>query len=508
MMSPDSEPAQGTSYAPAAFDSGGRKGRRLPLPLAFFLTWFRPREVAIRTNHVGVGRVIASLFVTAVVTCAIIVGLVAVSELWMGRWLSSFVSLFLEVIDEFRHFDWYIKGLIVLSPLGALLGVAVLASLFAPWGAQYEPWTRSFGHAFRRTLIAFSIAIPLTVVAGSVVVFVDHEWFEWNQSSYEDLGPQPRQPANAAANSPEMQEYQRLQLEWRERFSARWATRPWYLQNADAVLALVCMICGLVICTSLLCAIGAPRPVHAVRHAPRCAHCGYDLTGSAVDSRCPECGLACAVSFGPTSRQGTQWERSVAGSRSSLVRAWWRFARTAAANSEQLGYSLRTTHSSNAHRRFLAITAAAGAIVGVVAPPLLYVAESNRNPFTSDPVESVLYMLGGAIIVGFGIVVFVQLCTHWLLGVYFRTTDRYLLATAFQATCYHSPALITLVLALTMAAIPVFALEGELRTFSRPRGLDHEAIMATFVAFVGGVFLARFLRRAAKTLRAARFANA
>jgi hypothetical protein len=103
---------------------------------------------------------------------------------------------------------------------------------------------------------------------------------------------------------------------------------------------------------ALLRSAGASRHLPSVPRPPMCEHCGYNLSTIALDSRCPECGVAVADSLSPDSRPGTAWEhrRTVGRGRAYLACAGDTLLRPVA-----FGRTIRLTGQARDHRRFLAL---------------------------------------------------------------------------------------------------------------------------------------------------------
>ncbi|HUO09497.1 MAG TPA: hypothetical protein VM008_14405 [Phycisphaerae bacterium] len=83
------------------------------------------------------------------------------------------------------------------------------------------------------------------------------------------------------------------------------------LENVLAPLAAVFLILSLWTLASLIVAVRTDYRSPADRpqpHDPWCELCGYNLRGTAIEKRCPECGKSIAESIAPETRPPTPWE--------------------------------------------------------------------------------------------------------------------------------------------------------------------------------------------------------
>jgi len=200
-----------------------------------------------------------------------------------------------------------------------LVSMAVLA-----WGAQDEPIGASLAHSLRFVWLhsahAFLVYTVL-MLAGFAYMHASSEYWEtyYGHMNYQ-WPPAPQAPNTSNQKSKEWIEYQAAMAEYQRRTAElsrlqrqEWEDferhRPFWLRYGSVILAWGFYILSLWWLWALLRALRTPRQVAVIPRPPVCDACGYNLTGTPMDSRCPECGLAVIESLGPAARAGTDWDR-------------------------------------------------------------------------------------------------------------------------------------------------------------------------------------------------------
>ncbi len=266
-----------------------------------------------------------------------------------------------ELMDEFDRDPWITGLACAATCAGVELGFAALAALLAPWGARDEPLRRSFAAALRRTwlfaIVAFwALAVP--VAAAYAAYGASQRW--------DAVHPQPTWPPLAHPQAPTLAQsdpdYQnqwdqfnaavaRYNLSGEEYWNQRRAwkrEKPWYLRNDGlAPLIILGSAAGLWTVLTLMRGAGAPRTAPPIPRDPTCDACGYNLTGMAIEARCPECGMAVVESLGDGARPGTDWQRRGDVGRAA---AFLRVFALSETSPDRLGRQIRTNGESTDHR--------------------------------------------------------------------------------------------------------------------------------------------------------------
>jgi len=189
--------------------------------------------------------------------------------------------------------------------------------------------------------------------------------------------------------------------------------------------------CVVWILWALLQAAVVRRPAPPIARPPMCEFCGYNLTGTPIESRCPECGQLAIDSLGPEARPGTPWDHAERGGR---LGAWWRCGVNAICRPRQFGRQIRIGPQTHRHRRFLATHLPLIFLFGAqgMAGCFLYkhptYAEEPGIVWAVPPVFGCLAMLAALTIAGLA---------AGLVGlVYSLRNERNLLPASMQMACY------------------------------------------------------------------------
>lgn len=252
------------------------------------------------------------------------------------------------------------------------------AFILTPWGAGDERLRSSYARALRHTWLLSTQAIPLILVIGLAAVPIsaaNREFFDTHPFPSLPTPTVPAYPAGAAPNSEAMRARQAAYAEYRKeidsyhkRMQQAWRdwerSRPFLLRIAPNLMAFACVAASAWVLWSLLRAIGAPRGLPPISRPPTCEFCGYNLTGTAVDRRCPECGVPAIDSLGPEARPGTPIDRT---SSRGWLSAWWKCGIEALRRPSRFGRLIQVNQQSRRYRWSLAPLLLVGAPLAAIA---------------------------------------------------------------------------------------------------------------------------------------------
>ncbi len=369
----------------------GVREPRWPAAMAFVTGWLLPATTARRTQHMPLAYAWLVHLIAALIIVALIILLVAWSE--AGGHLYDIDRVFLkfelivdEIAEELTSPPYGETAAVLAVALSIEAAFLVLALLVMPWGARDEPLRASFRNALRQTWLRTVQIIPCVFIVGSFAVIVNQRGGVF---SYLEYGiPMIVEAGFAAA----------LWLLW-----------------------------------GLLRAVGASRAVPPIERPPMCEACGYNLTTIPMDSRCPECGIAVAVSLGPDARAGTPWNRR---QNVGCWRAWWQCSVTAFHCPGELGRQVRVISPVTDHRVFLALHLPVIFLIGAAGIMALYVAIEGFDELAEEPTfVSIAAPILGIACVG-GAVLFALFAALIVGVIESLRCKRNLLPGAIQVACY------------------------------------------------------------------------
>lgn len=385
---------------------------RWPAIASLAMSWLRPATNARRTLHVPLRRAFAVHLLAAVLT--VVAVFMVAANMSFGESMSYEERLFRlisEVVEEYAR--WPLETTLATIFVSLLIeaGFLALALIVSPWGAIDERPRSSFGHALRVVWLHTSHALPVVVVIGlgaEALSSVAGDWHRTHPDAYQKvlnniqtMSP-PTPPAGALPGSPawaayleQMNEYNRR---WQRAYREYRRSQPFLVQHNDDIIGISCLTVGAWILWALLRAVGIARTAPAPARPPGCEECGYNLTGTPADGRCPECGLPVVESLGPHVRPGTAWQRR---REVGLLSAWCRSTAAALFHPRRLGRQLRVFTGSVSHRSLLVANMLPAALVGMAGMLLVYVAIEGRSPIEND--DEVLFPI--APIVGYAMAV-------------------------------------------------------------------------------------------------------
>ncbi len=291
--------------APSRRPRTGRGVRSLIGALAaVFTLWVTPRRTVLRSLDVSLpaawlAHVLAALLTVGVVivgvaflTAASKLGRSGADDAFLLEVLLDIVVLTIRELTKLWPEVW--RELLSDDEVPLILSVVVfqielafmlLAFCAMLWGAQDEPHRQTWRHALRTTWLWTGTAWPFT--AGLCLAVGALEWYT---ARWEPL------PPVGSAMTPQA-------------WQAWWTSRPWIVRHeAELIFLGVLALSALALCV-LLRAVGTKRPRPPRARPPICESCGYNLSHTPLDSRCPECGTAVRESHRPGLRQPKDWER-------------------------------------------------------------------------------------------------------------------------------------------------------------------------------------------------------
>ena len=396
--------------------------------MTFLTAWILPATTARRTQHVSL--VLAGL--VHIIALIIAVGIL----LFVIACVNYPEPLTLSLIK--KKFVWLVADVLERMPLQALpvlprvLGSVVivelvfvcLALLLAPWGARDEPMSASCRHALRRVWLQTAHLVQLVLIVSILAIVLVRAEQAWEQAD-----PPP-------SATPET---------WREWYD----TKPWYIKNAGYEIVTAGVASAVWMLWTLLRAVGAQRKAVPIDRPPTCEACGYNLSGTAVDSVCPECGEAVTCSLGAGVRPGTDWERRAEVGR---WKAWRKCCADAVFHPKKFGGQIQMTSLNVAHRSFLACHLPLVFCLGGVGFIACVSLRQGVNLLSEFPVVA---LLAGAVIGCLSVITSVGLIhlAAFLAALQYRLEGhRNLMAGSIQVACYLSGYLVFGVVLVTVTA--------------------------------------------------------
>jgi len=261
--------------------------------VAIVTLWLTPRRTAARCQHTPLWAAWLAHLLAALIAVGVVVGGLAIMGARLGtpgaRVAGSGVETIMEPLAAMWRASPLSRRWIVLMLAGLLrleIVFAGAAIAVVSWSAQDEPLRQTCRHALRTTWLWTGSFIPFLVLLFAALIPLQHcvrEWFATLTSLGQRLGVRD--------------------------FHFWWEARPWLAAHYELVVAVVVTVLTLWILFVLLRAAATPRESPPRDRPPVCETCGYDLSHTAADSRCPECGVPVDESIGAGIRQPNAWER-------------------------------------------------------------------------------------------------------------------------------------------------------------------------------------------------------
>ena len=421
---------------------------RWPAVAAFVTAWLCPAISARRTLHVRLWAAYVVHVLAGFLTFVLITVLASLAD------RKNALTYFEEFIEEFTGNRWQQAVMVLgMSVLAIEIAFLVLALILTSWGAADERLRSSWSHALRVTWLHTSHALPTVLLVGAL-----SDGYSRAERAYSKTHPYPFWTTNwptppsmpSGASSPSSQawrdyqaasqEHNRKVNEINERHQK--ALREWnrnktlFIRYGPIVIVWIGVACVVWILWALLQAAVVRRPAPPIAHPPICEFCGYNLTGTPIESRCPECGQLAIDSLGPAVRPGTPWDHTERGGRLS---AWWRCGVDAICRPRLFGRQIRIGHTTHRHRRFLATHLPLIFLFGALGTAGCFLYDLYKHPAYAEEPEFI-----GAVSPVFGCLAMLAALTiaglaAGLVGlVYSLRNERNLLPASMQMACYMS----------------------------------------------------------------------
>jgi hypothetical protein len=330
---------------------------------------FRPRRTAERCHDVPLVWAFGAHVLSALSSAVLLILLIPL-VLWatasafdLDFGPDGYFELLGEILEELadvvqqREFWLILAFACCVTELGFLATACVLIG----WGAADEPLKEGVRRAFRTVWLMTSLCfwgILITYILGLTVVGL----MEWIRDTY----------------------YQHIP----------WHDQPFVLRHEEYFVFLVFAAASVSVLIMLLRAVTARPAVAQPVLDPMCEYCGYNLSYTPVESRCPECGEPAVQSIGGP-RQPTPWEqqrgvRRVGAYVRSLIAAVFRPSRF---------FRAMPGWSGTGTARTVAVLHIALASL-VCAPLLTLLTYLEQARHYTPPYNPVNYALEGAILMG------------------------------------------------------------------------------------------------------------
>ena len=358
--------------------------------LAVFTCWLRPATTAPRLAACKLRWAYLIHLLAGTAFFFVFIALVQIDVWFRGGGF----NVLQEVAREWGA-DWrQIAVAVVSTALGIEAGFVGLALILLPWGAADERLRSSWAHALRFTWLHTTHALALLLVIGPAMLVLNNlprSHYRAHPPPPYDVRypPYPDLPRNAIPGSQAWKEHQlavRQRQEavkeghnnWLVKYQQWRKTLPFLVRHSEALMAFLCTAGSAWFLWALFRATGARRMITTVQRPPTCDYCGYNLTATPLESRCPECGTPAMESLGPLVRPGTEWDRGAG------LRILWRCAMEAVLRPRMLGRQIQVTTQPHRFRSFCWSLILSAAFVGAAAVPVGYVFAYNRNPLDYD----------------------------------------------------------------------------------------------------------------------------
>jgi hypothetical protein len=447
---------------------------RWPAWMALLTAPFLPATTSRRTAHVSLRTAfavhVAAFLVSAFVTFAMSAwGDIARQSPSIGRIVQQWLRWANEILDEFLKHpkEAILVTLIIILFIEA--AYLLTALLVTPWGARNEPLKSSIVHGLRWTWLHTIHFVPAIVFSIALVTALDLVERRWHASNPRPQHPTVARPVRTPQQAPaEWQKYNDVMASYYALLEIRRNSQPPYVRYDEEIATVICGIVWGWWLWGLLRGVGARRGRFHVEQPPLCEACGYNLTMTSTEARCPECGDPVINSLGPDARPGPIWERR---REVGALKAWWRCSIDPVLRSRWFGRQVRISSTNTDHRMFLPINLCFIFLIGFVGVLLFGVADNE---------EIGVELLIVALIAGvstLGAALVLTLLSGWT-GIFFWIKDkRNRLSAGMQTACYGS-GLLTAGTAICWGGfVLVVNFERPLRRLSNSLDLGDEWLM-------------------------------
>jgi len=479
---------------------------RWPAWMALLTAPFLPATIATRTQHVSLVQAYLVHLTVALFTLIIILFLVAAANvpgpISAGSLMEQAGDAWGELVEQFSRYPiaWLVTAIITLA---VELGLVVLAFVVMSWGACDEPIRSSFRHSLRRVWLQTPHVALAILAVGLWAVTLDRAESRWARSVTALIGVRPPPPANAGSQAYE--EWAAATEAYNEKRAALYQTRPWYLKWMPGLIVIGGIVGGAWLLWGLLRSVGARRIVAPIARPPMCDECGYNLTATPPNSRCPECGLPVIESLGPDVRRGAVWQRR---REVGPWAAWRQCAAAAVLAPEAFGRRLRLLHAGTRHRFFLVMHLPVVFVIGGLGMVGCYMADMKGQAF-QNPQD--FQVFAAAPMLGFLsalVALLLPLGVASLVALRHGVQDRRNLMPGSVQVAAYSIGYVVLWVALSWSNVAVcFLLEDVLVDLSRIVNIHPDVLTAFAWLLPNFLLLIIYLHIVAVGTRATRYAN-
>lgn len=435
-----------------------------------------------------------------------------------------------EILEEFQRDPE--EATLITATIVVLIeiGLLVLALLATPWGARDEKLGQSFRHALRAVWIHCGHAPVAILLVGTVVLIAENsQRFGPGLQFSSPMPTAPTMPSppppNSGPNSQAARDYaaamkdymaaqaryQQEMAAWNAEYQRAWQehrrNRPFMARYGYVIAMNLGIVTGVWVLAALLRGL-ASRPVAVVERPPICEACGYNLTGTAREGRCPECGRRVEESLLPEVRPGTAWERR---REQGTVRAYLRTLADTLVLPSAPGEKMQVFAFRNDAWRILALHLSLAFVIGAAGVSTMFWIEIGGNAqgfIEYQEVFGVVAPLASAMATsaGFG---WLCACAVGVAATCQPRVERNLANAAARVGAHHSAFLVFWMTLAALEGMLFFELEREKILTPISKALRIDEFVLVFASIIGlHIAMAGwFLLLIWKGTTAARFAN-
>jgi len=369
------------------------------------------------------------------------------------------------------------------APLLLLTYAAVLEAIFVlvavplvPWSARDESLRQTRNHVLKVAWLSTGAIVPLLAFFFAITLAL--EWYEATHGT-----PMPTLgDVNAF-------------MKWHN-------ARPWLIRHEAEILGLTTLAAFGWYVSVVLRAGAVPRVGPPRARPPICEECGYNLSHTPVESRCPECGTIVRESMSPGLRRPNAWEL---GRGLRPIGALVRCGFAAAFTPGQFFRSMQTRHGLARAKAFFLVCFVAGLAITPLIGLWIGMWEGAIGDYLLDDLPGIIVVC----------LVLAMLPLAWVLGLaaltgaYYRSTWRQNAMSGVAKVFFYEQGLFLMIWTLCgLAWGPILLLADLVGDQGWQVGdLDAELIIVVGTLAVDAVFLLIHLSVCMSGVRKIRYAN-